>query len=302
MSDSLIKKHSESITHNTIGGVVSHVIIQGVPGMMGFMAALLAQMRGGFPWHWAILVGAAVFCLFSIAWYFLTRRRAIANAVLPAALPAADDAEQRIAAMQSQHQSETDSLRREHTLEIRGYVRGYDVLKREYETAKERLKGWEEYTWLVGIAETQARDISRYVELERIERGDVHLNEAIPKVIFGIYITNHSVYTVNVELEPGGHLTFRGEEFLYPVKVIHNGLRGVPYRGGGAITVEQRLTKEEAHLIGSSTSRDDAFFHFDKLVFNITGDGRQPPLVEPARLTKIKEGVELHNEHLIARS
>jgi uncharacterized membrane-anchored protein YhcB (DUF1043 family) len=62
MRNSLIKKHAEGITHNTIGGVVAYYIIQGMPYLISWLVAQLAYLKGaGLPG--AILLFILAFAL-----------------------------------------------------------------------------------------------------------------------------------------------------------------------------------------------------------------------------------------------
>jgi hypothetical protein len=94
MSKDLIKRHSEGITHNTLGSIISNYLIQGVPAATGLIAALLAYLRNGVPLYLVIIIGSGVFFLLSLAWYYLARRRLLHAAhEEPVSEPAAGSAQ-----------------------------------------------------------------------------------------------------------------------------------------------------------------------------------------------------------------
>jgi len=154
---------------------------------------------------------------------------------------------------------------------------------------QDRLNGWEIYAWLVGLAETQARDINDYVQLERIERGDVRLHsmEGVPYIKFHFYISNRSVFDIVIELQSSSserYIVFASELALrekylgIPSDVLH-----IPSNKEGCLTIEQRLDNPEAHQISRREGQDTATFSFNRLVLTIKGSG-QHPFVEPKRL------------------
>lgn len=278
MSKDLIKRHSEGVTHNTIGSVISTYLIQAVPAMTGLITALLAYFRNGIPLYLVILIGAFVFFLLAFAWYYIGARRRVLSEESPAGL-------------------QSTKLP---TAEIEEHKRAFDNLKRKHDVLKDQLNGWERYAWLVSIAEAHADNIDQYVRLDRIERGDIQLNEGVPYVKFGIYITNNSVLEVSLELERGSYILFKEQKLISPIDVISDNFKNVKFQANGCLVIEQRLTREEAHYIASSEGRNDAWFYFDRLNITIKGRDRYPPQVKPKRLD-MNKGVTLQNELITIR-
>lgn len=73
MSKALIKKHSESVAHDTAGSLIADQLIKGVPSMLGWIAALSAYL-GGQPLWSIILIGSGVFLFLTIAWVIISTR------------------------------------------------------------------------------------------------------------------------------------------------------------------------------------------------------------------------------------
>jgi len=205
-----------------------------------------------------------------------------------------------IAAMKLQYESEITSLKSEHQREIRGRDAAFDTLKRDKEilsTQNKELNAYiTQYSWLHNIAGAQASEIDQYVTLDRIERGDIQLNEGVPYVKFGIYVLNNSVFDVTLELASNSYIVFRDTKLNYPIDVVTDGLRNVKYQTTRCLVIEQRLSTEEAHYIASCTDKTDPTFYFDNVNLIIKGGNHQPK-VTPKRLD-INKGVTLHNKPL----
>jgi len=213
--------------------------------------------------------------------------------------------ETRIKNLTAQHESEVNALREEmaslreqHDDEMDGRRRAFEALRVKHDTLQERVEGWEKFTWLVAVAETQAEHIDQYVILDRIERGDIQLNEGVPFVKFGVWIANNSLFAVTLELESGGYVVFREQRLGYPVSVVSSNYvsAGRQREAHIGLVVEQRLSREEAHYISSSEAREDAIFYLDRLKLTIKAERKQPP-VEPKPL-HINKGVTLHGESI----
>jgi hypothetical protein len=321
MSKDLVKKHSEGITHNTIGSIISTYLIQGTPAVIGLSTALLAYLRNGVPLYLVILIGSAVFFLLSFTWYYVAQRRRLGAAPEESSAEhltgsrqlsdpsdgklvlgggAVDNSiDKRIETLNGQVISlneEIGTLKDQHAEEIDGRRRAFEALRVKHDTLQERVEAWEKYTWLVGIAETQAEHIDQYVILDRIERGDIQLNDGVPFVKFGVWIANNSLFAVTLELESGDYIVFREQNLAYPVSVVSSNYvsAGRQREAHIGLVIEQRLSREEAHYISSSESREDAIFYLDRLKLTIKAERKQPP-VEP-KLLHINKGVTLHGE------
>lgn len=278
--------------------------------MMAVASALLAYFQNGVPIAAVILIGASVFFLLSFAWYFLTRRRILANeareessADLETTQPPTALIESEVAkakeALTAQHQSKVELLKRDHEERIRGYERGFDDLKKKHDALLSQLEEWRKYDWLVSIAVTQSQDIDQYVTLSRIERGDIQLNGPVPYVKFGIYVVNNSLLDVTIELEGGGYILFKDTKLILPIDVISDTPTQIRYQTERGLTIEQRLTEPEAKYIASFEENEDSTFYFDRLILTIRGGNRHPP-VRRKRLD-INKGVTLQNKPLTFR-
>jgi hypothetical protein len=159
----------------------------------------------------------------------------------------------------------------------------------------------EAHQWLYDIADTQKGTIDDYVVLEKCTLGDMKLDHPVPSVRFGLYITNHSVFDITVEVEQGSGILF-GDYRLntYPLKVLYNDLVDAPCGKYGCVTIEQPLRKEEATYIAESENKADANFHFDGLVITIKG-GQNFPQVSRKRLV-VTKGVHISGGPLMIQS
>jgi hypothetical protein len=289
-SKDLIKKHTESVTHNTLGNIITVGLSWGGAAVMSSLAAYSAFLYG-LPLYLLIFWGAVVFLIFAAALNFIhlfivRRRRLQAGAF---------DEPKQLEALNG----ELSLLKLDHAEEIEGRSRAFKDLQRKNEVLQERLNDWEKYDWLVSIATTHAQDIDQYVKLDRIELGDMQLNDGVPFVKFGIYVANDSILDVTLELERGSYILFRGQKLVAPIDIVTDGLRCIKFQTVRCLVIEQRLTREEAHFISGSEATDDAIFFFDRLTLTIKGH-RQPPSVTPKRLD-MNKGVTLHNEPLTFR-
>jgi hypothetical protein len=227
------------------------------------------------PWRW-IALGLVGGFLLAVWLLRVLRQRAPAVEQIPAA-----EVETLKARIEEQAQ-EVASLKEAKSADAKKVERLEEIAKELNDRVKlkENLLG--QYKWLHDVAGTQSMDIDEYVTLEKARLGDADLDYALPSIRFGLYITNHSVFEVTVELE-GGHIEFEGHPLMYPVKVLYNDLKNARFGKKGCITLEQPLRNEEAELIKASLALPDACFYFDKLILRITAD-KHYPKVGPTRL------------------
>lgn len=291
MSDkSLIKRHSEGITHDTIGSIISTQILQGVPSMMAFATALLAYFQNGVPIYAVILIGVFAFSLLSFAWYFLTRRRILANrARMEESQPSTDEIEREVEkakeALNAQYQSEIKTLKKElgdaredYADEIEGRKRAFTDLQRKYDTLLEQNKGLHaelaKLTWLYNLATKQAEDISSYV-VAQVRYCYYEANAPIPHVILAVDIHNKSVFDIAIEDAIVGHIQLGGERLRGEKELIHN--PRIPPSGEGSLTLKQRLTPEEVNLVAYCERQPlGAIYYFDALDIMIAGRTQFP--------------------------
>jgi hypothetical protein len=278
MSKSLtkVKEHSKSITHNTAGDILADYLVKGAPTMMGWITALSAYLWSSIPLWLAITIGSAVFLLLSFALYFIARRRVLlveethdeSSTDLQASQPS-------IETLTTQHQSEIERLQKNNTaLEI-------DIDLRRQELSN--------YAWLHEMANAQAKDIDKYVIVERVFLCELRLTDPIqiPYVEFWLDIINTSVYDITVHTDTiEGRIKFQlnnlleGKEIIFPYESI-------PPSSRGNVNIKQRLNPTEVSLLAPyENKREEALplFNLDDLGIVISG-GTQFPQVERKYLT-----------------
>ncbi|HVF43391.1 MAG TPA: hypothetical protein VM936_10295 [Pyrinomonadaceae bacterium] len=154
------------------------------------------------------------------------------------------------------------------------------ALEREKAALEQRVEGldtqWKghlfSHRWMFDLIQRQSNAILSYVELVRCTKGEFNLSGPMYSVTFGLYIVNHSIFDITVEVEQGKGVLF-GDYRLdtYPMKVLYNDLRDAPCGKKGVVTIEQPLTKEEAEYISSRADTADTKFYLDGLVVTVKG-------------------------------
>lgn len=168
-----------------------------------------------------------------------------------------------------------------------GYVPG------GVKAVEEKIKIDESYKWLHEMADKQAQRIQDFAELQRVVIGDARLDDPVPHIIFGLDIINKSVFNLAVDEKVEGYIEFRGKRLAAPLLVLYSA-KEIPPNQNAGITIEQRLTKEEAEYIVSSENAHDANFYFDALTVMIRG-GIYAQQVQPQKLV-IRKGVHISGE------
>jgi hypothetical protein len=142
------------------------------------------------------------------------------------------------------------------------------------------------YSWLHKIAAPQAMRIQQYVELEAILIGEKALSKPIPYIVFCLKIINKSLFDVVIEMERSidSYIVFRDQQLAGQLILRFNGYDSpVSHLRVSGITLEQRLSREEADFIASSENTESASFFLDRLTFTIKGASYFPQ-VNPQRL------------------
>jgi hypothetical protein len=135
------------------------------------------------------------------------------------------------------------------------------------------------YQWLHDLADRQATEIARHVELEKPQAYAIKLTDSIPSINFRFPIRNYSVWPISVDENSSGKIYLDGRELAEPMLVRHHG-EDIGFRKLDGLAVEQRLTRTEAnHVLAEGGS-----FDFSGLVITIKG-GTQSPTVQPQSLT-----------------
>jgi len=134
-----------------------------------------------------------------------------------------------------------------------------------------------QYKWLHEIANTQAKNISEYVVVEKVYFCYQELHTPMLKSVFGINYRNKSVFDISIEKTVSGYIEFEGTKLDAPPLII-NDLDATGIGRIGTITIEQRLTRPEADLIASKDPKL-AEFNLTNLIITIKGERlatRQP--------------------------
>lgn len=174
-------------------------------------------------------------------------------------------------------------LEQKHKDAVMGYERGYDGLEREYNKLKKQLADWQRYDWLASLATVHSNDISDYVVVERLYFCYHELTDALPLIVFGVDIFNKSVFNITIENSINGHIEIAGKPLLRDKRFTYNPSKISPV-SEGKLTIEHRLSLEEAALI-AKCDKDEfgSFFYFDRLIVMI-GNGTQFPRFERTQL------------------
>lgn len=303
MSKDLIKKHSESITHNTVGSLISTFIIQGAPSALAFVAASFAYFRG-IAWHWAILIGSIVLFLLSVA---LPRLRAMRRSQQPepqgelTAIPESE-VQERIDALkkslQSEHENAMAANKRYYESQTEGLNQEIARLREEIGTlqisVKMRDDEFNKYAALHERANEHRQNIHEYVRLEKVFFCYQCL--AAPerlRSVFALDIFNKSSFDITIE-DVDGFIEFEGTPLNEKPRIINKPVTVSP-AGAASITIEQPLTRGDADFI---ESQNPLFAEFDleNLVITIKGsepsDGVQSKPLEitrPHRVVRVNQ-------------
>lgn len=141
----------------------------------------------------------------------------------------------------------------------------------------------DQYQWLHALASVQANDIEKYVVAEKVYFCYHKLTDPLPRIVFGADIFNKTIFDITIEDTMQGYIEIAGQPLLRDKRFIHNAKKISPI-SEGKITIEQRLSPEEAALIAECDEGQlGSIFYFDKLIIMI-GKGTQYPGFERTRL------------------
>lgn len=147
----------------------------------------------------------------------------------------------------------------------------------------------QKYAWLGEMADAQAREIDKYVIVERVLLCDVRLTDPIqiPYVEFWLDIYNMSVYDIVIHKDRiEGRIKFRLTDLLEGKEIIHH-LDSIPPSSRVNLTIKQRLSPTEINLIsryGSGTEELESHFSLQGIGITIGGITKFPQ-VERKRLS-----------------
>jgi hypothetical protein len=289
-----LKKHFLPITHGVVGSAIFAAIVYGGSAMIAWFSAHSFQLAGLAP-RWAILIGVAVFLVVAVSVNFLSltivRHRKLhqpETAEIAAserveydkAIESRDD---RISKLASEI-ADLEAARKGASTKIETLNDQNEAIVQKL---NDRIKAFDEeknsLAWLYAIANEQSWDISDYVVVEKVYFCYHKLTDPIPLIVFGVDIFNKSVFNITIEDAMQGEIGIAGKPLLRDKRVIYN--PKISPISKASLTIEQRLSPEEADLIAKCDNDVfGSFFYFDKLIIMI-GGGTQFPHFERRRLT-----------------
>lgn len=210
-----------------------------------------------------------------------------------------NEVEKRIEILNAQHQSEMGSIKARHSSEIFAREKTFTLLNRDIDRLKEQVDGFNQYAWLHAVVDVQAKDISNYVELVGIRWCYEELDDGLLLTVFALDIFNKSVFDITIEKELGGLIDFDGTDLL-DKKLIKNDSVTCKSASTASITIEQRLSPGEAHLI-KSRDRKSAGFYLEHLIVTIKGNKHFPLTPKPLQIVQ-RGSVLRFNETTTARA
>jgi hypothetical protein len=152
-----------------------------------------------------------------------------------------------------------------------------------------------DYGWLHEEVEKQRRNISEYVEVEKITRSDLVLKKGVSLVKFGVYITNKSVLDIAIAEKlddlAGGRIKFEDTPLLGTKRVIYP-VENLSHGRTACLTIEQRLEEGEAREIEQARDGWRANFYFDELQLHIVGGERSHSIDRQRLIIKPTTSVE----------
>lgn len=125
----------------------------------------------------------------------------------------------------------------------------------------------EKYKIAIRIADHQASEIGKFVEVVQVCTHDPKLEDPLPTIQWTIKLKNRSVHRISLDGDVGP-LFFEGHKLTEHKEILENKIMGLyPDRQGG-ITFEQRLSALEVNLLKSSPNGK---FEFDKVILHVKG-------------------------------
>ncbi len=125
----------------------------------------------------------------------------------------------------------------------------------------------EKYGLAVWIADYQAPEIGKFVEVVRVCTHDPKLDDPMPTIQWTILLKNRSVHRISLDGDVGP-LFFEGHKLTEHKDVLENKVMGLYPDRDGSIVFEQRLSPSEVNLLKSSPNGK---FEFDKVMLSVKG-------------------------------
>jgi hypothetical protein len=142
-----------------------------------------------------------------------------------------------------------------------------------------------QYGWLHEMANAQARDIDRYVIVERVLLCGKRFEVDPPYIEFWLDIYNMSVFDLTLHKDViGGRVIYRGERLLEGKEIVYD-QDTIPSSKRRHLNVRQYLTQGQAESIAKYTDEVlEILLNFQEVDITVSG-GTQFPQVGQKRLT-----------------
>lgn len=230
MPESLVKRHAEGVTHNTIGSVISTYIVQGVPLLISWLIAHLASLQG-LPLYAVILLFLGAFALVTLA---LNQGRQLLRG-------RQSQLQGTSAALDSPGgQSDSDKALIESQAHAGKLEQALNVARAHNE----------EYEWLVAIAKGQQESIERYIQTD-CWITDHSLVEEPLFIDFRFSFQSSSLYKLTAtglsgSIRVGNRRLGNATPNIYPPRIESNELQELAIGETGYLTITQPLTRADA--------------------------------------------------------
>lgn len=150
---------------------------------------------------------------------------------------------------------------------------------------EQELKAFKaKYKWLHERADIQCNNISNYIELVEIRWCYEELETGLLVTVFALDIFNKSLFDIAIEKEVGGLIDFDGTDLLEKKRIKNHPVTCKP-AGTASITLEQRLSPSEAHLI-KSRDIQIAGFYLEHLIITIKSSNDYPLKPQPLQINQ----------------
>lgn len=143
----------------------------------------------------------------------------------------------------------------------------------------------EKYAWLHQRADSQQEDITAFVRLTNccIQIGESDTDGELPFIVFGLCITNSSVFGVTAKINREGSVIFQGRSCDSSIKPRFEDTVEILSGNNTWIFIEQRLSRDERDYMRSARGKRDPVFYFHELQITVQGT-RHFPQVKPLPL------------------
>src|SRR6185369_6743798 len=125
----------------------------------------------------------------------------------------------------------------------------------------------EEYAMAIKVANYQAPELGKFVEVVRVCTHDPKLDDPMPTIKWAILLKNRSVHRISLDGDVGP-LFFEGHKLTEHKDLLENKVMGLYPDRDGSIVFEQRLSMPEVNLLKSSPNGK---FEFDKVMLYVKG-------------------------------